>query len=461
MGTQLKMIQSVSSKGKSSSKLHQAADELDHVITFNHSITRVMAHTMQDLSDGVFINVANLTLACRDSYLKAGIKQDTLRSLRTAPNHKSALFPDHIISKAEEICHHEDKCTSGPSGHTGNLNLSTLTVSLPDSSKTLTGRPVDQYGSKLEGVDRDLTGARPPLTLNDQQSPSNSVNDNYCVSCVAGNSVCVPRTSKGTCSINCERKDSLVTELAGKNDCFVTCNKEAVRTLTINSCLAVDHVHFANGYPQQKGVNPNYCYLSQEIKHVSDVSYVDQLSSVKNVTNVSTVVPDLPVRARLHQFWKKLAALRVSLKVLAVLREGYTLPFQFWPNLTRSPTITSCYVNPHRNLYLLEALHQLLNKNAVELVKNQESLGFYNRLFLIPKPNNQWRPILDLSTLNTFPKTESLKMETPVLPIQSTAIWSVHSPHGVYSSGQTGQVSCTTKGYKDPTKPVSSIHRPW
>ena len=41
------------------------------------------------------------------------------------------------------------------------------------------------------------------------------------------------------------------------------------------------------------------------------------------------------------------------------------------PTLTGSPTIISLYVHPHRNLYLLEAWHQLTNKNAVELVKNQ------------------------------------------------------------------------------------------
>ena len=47
-------------------------------------------------------------------YLKAGIKQDTLASPRTAPLQMSALFLDHIISKSEEeICHHEDKHTSG------------------------------------------------------------------------------------------------------------------------------------------------------------------------------------------------------------------------------------------------------------------------------------------------------------------------------------------------------------
>ena len=119
MVSQLKLIQSVTSKGKSASKITQAADELDFLVTFNRSITQAMAHTMQDLSEGVFVNVANLTLARRDSYLdflKTGIKQDTLTSLRTAPIHLSALFPDHIISKAEEeIRHFEDKHTAGPS----------------------------------------------------------------------------------------------------------------------------------------------------------------------------------------------------------------------------------------------------------------------------------------------------------------------------------------------------------
>ena len=44
---------------------------------------------------------------------------------------------------------------------------------------------------------------------------------------------------------------------------------------------------------------------------------------------------------------------------------------------------------------------------------NHHSLGFYNRLFLVPKPNNKWRPILDLSNLNKFLKIEKFKMETP------------------------------------------------
>ena len=118
MANQLKIIQGITSKGKSSPKLTQASDELDFLVTFNRSITQAMARTMQDLSDGVFVNVANLTLARRDSYLefiRSGIKQDTLLSLRSAPLHMSALFPDHIITKAEEeIRHFEDKRTPGP-----------------------------------------------------------------------------------------------------------------------------------------------------------------------------------------------------------------------------------------------------------------------------------------------------------------------------------------------------------
>ena len=175
-------------------------------------------------------------------------------------------------------------------------------------------------------------------------------------------------------------------------------------------CHVANHVLFAEGSSQKKDVMPDH---RMSIKSVKNVSCVNQLSSVHNVTNVPLVAPNLPVGSRLHLFWEKWAALNVNPRVVSILREGYVLPFRSRPHLTREPTITSCYVDPHRNSYLLEALHQLLNKNAVELVLNQKSLGFYNRLFLVPKPNNRWRPILDLSNLNNFLKTQTFKMETP------------------------------------------------
>ena len=94
--------------------------------------------------------MANLTLAHRNNYLeylKAGIKQDSLTTLRTAPISMSALFPDKLISKAEEeIRHHEDRLAR-PGWHTKYFNVITLTVRLADNIKSLTGRPVHLPGN--------------------------------------------------------------------------------------------------------------------------------------------------------------------------------------------------------------------------------------------------------------------------------------------------------------------------
>ena len=125
-----------------------------------------MARTMQALSEVVFVNVANLTLARRACYLdfiKTGIKQDTLTSLRTAPLHLSALFPDHIIAKAEEeIRHFEDKRTSGPSQRKPQRFHP---YSQPLSNRIRTGNQAYQLGNSwvTEDVVRDLTEAKGPL----------------------------------------------------------------------------------------------------------------------------------------------------------------------------------------------------------------------------------------------------------------------------------------------------------
>ena len=52
-------------------------------------------------------------------------------------------------------------------------------------------------------------------------------------------------------------------------------------------------------------------------------------------------------------------------------------------------------------------------KERNQKVENVKSLGFYSRLFLVPKPHQRWRPVIDLSRLNTFLHVEKFKMETP------------------------------------------------
>ena len=68
MNSQLKTLR-LDSKRKSSEKVKQAVSELEYLTTFNRSVSQAMARTMQDLSEAVFINMANFTLARRDSYL--------------------------------------------------------------------------------------------------------------------------------------------------------------------------------------------------------------------------------------------------------------------------------------------------------------------------------------------------------------------------------------------------------
>ena len=68
---------------------------------------------------------------------------------------------------------------------------------------------------------------------------------------------------------------------------------------------------------------------------------------------------------------------------------------------------------PSKDQALATCIQSLLSKNAIERVENVKSLGFYSRLFLVPKPHQRWRPVIDLSRLNTFLHVEKFKMETP------------------------------------------------
>ena len=242
----------------------------------------------------------------------------------------------------------------------------------------------DPPGRISTGVLSSEAGAKPPTSLPDLPAVSNIINDNYCLN-----------------------RDT--SQLLTRN--FHT-NETINNLLNLDvKPLVVKFVPSAPGLPQRKGISPGVPEC--QLKSVKGASCVTQLSCVNSVSNVPNVALTLPVGARLQNFWQTWLDLGAGPKVVQILQEGYTLPFWIRPKLTRIPTVISCYANPLRNSYLLEALHQLIDKNAVEPVSNQTSLGFYNRLFLVPKPNNKWRPILDLSNLNQFLKVEKFKMETP------------------------------------------------
>ena len=134
---------------------------------------------------------------------------------------------------------------------------------------------------------------------------------------------------------------------------------------------------------------------------MNDVSHVDHLSSVKSVTNVPIVAPDLPVGARLHQFGEKLKALGASPKVVIVLKKGYTLAFHFLLNLTRSPTIIIKSV--------MSILEDPLAVGGITSAYEQDC----NRI-------GQKSELAEVFQLNIFgPKTKQ-QVETHLRPLSST-----------------------------------------
>ena len=117
-----------------------------------------------------------------------------------------------------------------------------------------------------------------------------------------------------------------------------------------------------------------------------------------------------PVGGHLRSFRRHWQTNKCSSNVLNIITNGYVLPFLYKPNLVRFPLILSEY-KAHQALGT--CIQSLLSKNAIKRVKNVKSLGFYSRLFLVPKPHQRWRLVIDLSRLNTFLHVEKFKMETP------------------------------------------------
>ena len=119
-----------------------------------------------------------------------------------------------------------------------------------------------------------------------------------------------------------------------------------------------------------------------------------------------------PVGDRLRSFrrdWK----INKCLDSVLNITNGYVLPFISKPKLVRTPLIHSGYKALYKEQALTACIQSLPSKNAIERVENVKSLRFYSHLFLVPKPHQRWRPVIDLSRLNAFLLEEGFKMETP------------------------------------------------
>ena len=190
---------------------------------------------MQDLSDFVFINMANITLMRCDSYL------DFLNQGSRPTLHIASPFPDNAITKAdEEFGHHGTTLVA----LIGSLADTILIIHQQRTHPTLVGDPVYQHRSNsVTGGRANKVESRPPTIHSNRPRATVLINDNYCV----------PQWGS--------------VEMAETIKTFV----DNCQTLKGN-CVAVNHVPFVAGQPQVPDLSP---IMVKQIKYVKDVSCLD------------------------------------------------------------------------------------------------------------------------------------------------------------------------------------------
>ena len=174
------------------------------------------------------------------------------------------------------------------------------------------------------------------------------------------------------------------------------------------TCVA--NAHSVRGLPQKKGVNPNYCQNYTEIK---SVKMCRSLELCKSCHKCHNCCHRSTCRGKAAPVWGKMGNPGGESK--GSNSTGRRL-HPFLPVQTQPNQITNCrkqLYQPSQKSQLFGGTVSAGEQKCSRTIENQNSLGFYNRLFLVTKPNNRRRPILDLSTLNTFLNTESFNMETP------------------------------------------------
>ena len=115
------------------------------------------------------------------------------------------------------------------------------------------------------------------------------------------------------------------------------------------------------------------------------------------------------VGARLADFAPHWRSLLGNCRATGIVEDGVGIAFQQRPQLTHQ---SISFRTRNRRQDLQQAVDALLMKGAIERVTNVRSLGFYSRLFLVPKKTGDLRPVIDLSTLNRHMVVPHFKMET-------------------------------------------------
>ena len=129
-------------------------------------------------------------------------------------------------------------------------------------------------------------------------------------------------------------------------------------------------------------------------------------------TQASMLQAPIKLGGRLQHFWERWRDLLPESPVYHNIRAGVRWKFVSHPALSTTPF--HFFAREDQRVALQEAARAMVDKGAVDVLSEEEysTPGFYSQLFLLPKPTGEFRPIIDLSRLNTYIRCPSFKMET-------------------------------------------------
>ena len=267
MSQNIALLSSCLGKGKCSKDVSNALNDLRDLMAFHQKVSVAMGMSLQHLADSLFVNMANLVLLRRDSYLdfvKQGVKQDTMNFLRNAPLFGYGLFPDAAIMTAEQdIQKFEASSVAqrpglGATQHANWKGTNLTTVRIGNHHLLLTNllNSKVNHGDSLAEIvpeEGDVVGVLTPVFQ--KGSPLNRINDNY----LSGSTVSLVHQFQ--LDPPCQDKSVSVNPSL---DIFQTVDKVPLfktKNLLDVCCPVVSPVHsvLSHGHPQKKGVSPGNC----------------------------------------------------------------------------------------------------------------------------------------------------------------------------------------------------------
>lgn len=140
-----------------------------------------------------------------------------------------------------------------------------------------------------------------------------------------------------------------------------------------------------------------------------NVNHIMQKLHATGFATHQSLQSSLPVAGKLRHFvgnWQVLTADHWVLNTV----QGFLIPFREEPRQVQTP---HPYQYPADQLVQLrEELALLVSKGAItRLEPTTPVAGFYSTVFLVPKKEGRWRPVINLKALNSWVQPQHFKME--------------------------------------------------